>query len=511
MALYTFDERDERDAKPRSIAGHAAEFYVRSFVASVGCVWNGVFPEAVGDLCYRTAISSFRDSGRQQIVDRHALTYTFLQGAFSTGDPGDALDKYAGQIPTYSWVPKALKALCGTAYGDDPSRTFTTNAVAQGTLTRWYNEARANSSFRYAHEQGSLHNYTLARPSFGYDGKMEIEVLLPDTFRARFDGVFRRKMKELWIPIGTVEKRRGKPAFKVWTDTAWWITDYAGDRIGETMVNDYGIIPYVPLQMNRSQSYDDPYGGGLWDLVYANVVDNALKWSGVLSVFFNSFEVWLAVNLDFGKRRGAGLSAGAMIEMNNVMRPSAGDVMQPERPALEQAGGSGQYPMIGDYARQSKEDALFDIGVPDFLASRNGQVPTTATEWIIRYHGLLDKRRADLPALNDFEKEFAEMVCRVGNVDRREQLPEQLPEMSTDFPEINIPNSVEAELKYEAGLVAGGLYRLGKFLAKWEGLDYVPSDDDALVIMTERQAKYAPVLPLLREFVLGAQPMAAAA
>lgn len=505
MATYTFDETDST-SKARAIPGHAAEFYVRSFVSPVGNVWNGIFPEAVGDLCYRTALSSFRDSGRQQIVDRHALTYAFLQGAFSTSESSDALNKYAGQIPTYSWVPKALHTLCGTAYGDDPSRTFTTNTVAQATLTRMYNEARANSALRYAHEQATLHNYVLVRPSFDYAGKMEIETLLPDTFRARFQG---KKIVELWIPIGRVERKRGKPAFKVWTDSAWWIADCSGDRIGDTLKNDYGRIPYVPLQMSRSQSSDDPYGGGLWDLVYANVVDNSLKWSSLLSAFFNSFNVWLAVNLDFGSRKGAGLSAGSMIEMNDVREPNSQDVNQLARPALEQAGGDGQYTLIGDFGRQTKEDALFDVGVPDFLASRNSTVPTTATEWVIRYHGLLDKRQSDLPALNDFERDFAEMACVVANVDQSQQLPDQLPEQTTDFPDVNVPNSVEAQLKYEASLVAGGLYGLGRFLAKWEGLDHVPTDDEAVVILQERQAKYAPVMPMLREFILGEKTIAA--
>lgn len=494
----------------RTIPGDTAEFYNRAFIKSVGNVWNGVFSNEIADICYRTAISAFRDSGRLQVKDRHALTYAFLQGAFSYGDPLDALNRFAGQIPTYSWIPKALRTLC-TAYGDDPTRTFTTNQVANTTLSRMYKEARANSSFRYTHEQGTFHNFALARPLFDYYGKMEIETLLPNTFRARWHPTYHRKMVELWIPVGTVEKHRGKPAFKVWTDKDWWIADASGDRVGEVMTNDYGRIPYVPLQMNRSQTIDDPYGGGLWDLAYANIIDNTIKWSGLLSTYHNSFEVWLAVNLDFGKKKGAGLAAGSMIAIDDVRHPKSDDLMQDAAPSLTPVGGNGQFPSIGEYGRQAKSDALFDIGVPDFLASRDAMVPTTATEFLIKYHGLLDKRRTDLPPLNDFEREFAEMTCTVANVDRRESLPVQLPEMTTDFADVDIPSGAEDQLKHEATLVVGGFYRLGSMFARWEGLDYAPTDEEAIRIITERRDKYAPIIPILQEFILNSGAKTAAA
>lgn len=509
--LYDFDEKDNRSSPlaqgMKTYPGYAAEFYVPAFLSGMNRVWGKTFPDELRDICYRGGLSSFRDSGRQQIFDRHVLTYTFLAGAFSSSEQTDALNRYASQIPTKTWVPKALSALCAPAYADDPTRRFTTNQTANDALARYYTEGKANSVFRFAHEQGTLHNIALARPEFDYSGTMDISITLPDAFRARWK---KNKIVELWIPTTVVTgDYRMKPVFRVWTDAAYWDADVYGDRVGPVIVNDYGRIPYVPLQLRQSQSADDPYGGGLWDLVYANIIDNSLQWAGMLSAYFNGFSVWLAKNIDFGNRKSAGLGPGALIDMQNVMAPNQQDIAaSPVEPSLEAVAADGQYTTIGMYAQGMKEDALFDIGVPDFLASRNGAIPTTATEWIIRYHGLLDKRKADLPALNTFEREFAECVCRVANVDRREAFPDQLPEMSTDFADVTIPNSVENELKYEAGLVAAGLYRLGPFLAKWEGLDQVPTDEEAVAIITKRQSDYGAVIPVLREIILGIMPKA---
>jgi len=471
-------------------------FEYDTFSAEMFVVWEKVFPERIDDLCYRALLTSFKDSGKTNKDDRQNALYNLLRGAFAWELPTDPLNQYRKLLPTRNWTAKATDALC-IAYNDDPRRRFTTRDSHNALLSRYYLEAQAGIELRWIHVQATLNNLVLVRPFFNWEGEMRFQTLLPDTFVIEWHPTDTGRMYALWIC--THHPKPGNPAgdvvFQVWTDTTVQYRDVYGELVGDVLPNNYGRIPFVPLQMVRARNADDPIGGGMYDLVRANLVDNALQWFGMNSVMFNSFNVWLSTNMKWGDR--ARLFPGKLLAVEDATGGSTIDPRLP--PDLISVGSDGQYTMIDEFRQAQKEDELFDLGLPDFLVSRRGGVPTTATEQIIKSAGLIDRRQRDLPILARFEQRLAQMVCLVARVDRRERgLPERLEEFQTDFAEPRIAIDSDKELVADARLVSAGLMRLEVFVAKWEGLDETPTEEEAIALVEGRRQRYQNVLSALQ-------------
>lgn len=111
---------------------------------------------------------------------------------------------------------------------------------------------------------------------------------------------------------------------------------------------------------------------------------------------------------------------------------------------------------------------------------------------------LIERRKRDLPILNSYERRLAEMVCLVARVDRGERgLPERLEEFQSDFAEPCIALDSDKELVANARLVAAGLLRIESFVAKWEGLEQMPTEEEAIERIQKRQQAYAPIIPFI--------------
>lgn len=485
------------------------KYYVDAFSPLVTPLWASVFPERVTDLCYRSLIGAFRDSSEVNITLRQDALYCLLKGAFSFSRADDPLNQYRNLLPTKNWVAKGTSALC-TAYGEDPNRVFSTNTSVNKLLGRYYKEGGANTEFRWAHEQATLQNMGLVRPYFNWRNKCQFQTVLPDSYHIKWHATDIGRMAELWIAIEQpgLYNANGRAAFQVWTETDITYYDVYGERVGVPLANNYGVIPFVPLQMQKPRDNYDRIGGGMYSLVYANLIDNAIQWSALNSVLFNSFSIWISTNIDWGGQ-AARINPGGLVVIKNA---KAGTQTQPILPPnLESVGADGQYTMINELGTSVREDELFDLGIPDFLASRRANVPTTATEQILKAEGLNNKRKADLPVLADFEVALAEMVCIVARVDQHETgLPLFLPDMTTDFAEIRVVQDVEKEFAFDAGLVISGLTGVEKFLAKWEGLDEIPTEEKAIEIMSSRQERYKDILKNLANVVGVSKPPAPA-
>jgi hypothetical protein len=470
-------------------------FYFDTFNVEMSVVWEKVFPGGIDDLCYRALLSSFKDSSAGNVLARQNALYHLLKGPFAYDQASDPLNQYRKLLPTRNWTAKALDALC-IAYNDDPRRRFSTNDTVNKVLSRYYQQAQAGVELRWAHAQSTLQNYILTRPYFDWRGDMQFQMMLPDAFSVKWHPFDAGRMEEVWIATSRPDYRSpaGKIVFQVWSGDTITYRDVYGEQVGRVLKNNYGRIPFVPLQMVRSRSTDDPLGGGMYDLVMANIIDNALQWGGMNSVLFNSFSVWVSTNLKWGDR--ARLFPGKLVAVEDA---TAGSQMDPRLPPdLNSVGSDGQYSMIDEYRQNQKEDQLFDLGLPDFMASRRGNVPTTATEQIIKSAGLIDRRNRDLPILNAYERDLAEMVCLVARVDRGERgLPERLDEFQSDFAEPRIALDTDKELAADARLVGAGLLRIESFVAKWEGLEQIPTEEEAIKRIQDRVTIYAAVLPYI--------------
>jgi hypothetical protein len=492
----------QNDISAESIG--SSRYYVDTFLPEIETVW-GKTPFNLVDLCYRSALASFKDSSESNIADRQSLLFNFLRGPFSIGKDSDALNVGRKQLPTGSLAPKVLRNIC-IAYAEDPTRKFSNQTVTNDILTRYYTEARANVELRHAHEMATLTNYVLVRPYFTFNGKCRFQTLLPDCFRVVLsdDPGEPDKLKAVWIAVDRPKKGERKQVFEVWTDELVTAYDADAQPIGQPRPNPYGKIPHVPLQMVASRSTDDAMGGGLFEIVEASLIDNSLKWIGFNNLLFNGFSVWVATNMEWNTNN-ASLSPGKVITIEDAQ--AGNDINPLLPPQLDTVSADSHFGEIGEERMNRREEFLREVGLPNFLASRQGGVPPTGIALMIEMLELLDRRKRDLPVLNDFERGLAEMTALVARVDRKESgLPELLPEMSTEFSEPRAAIEPEAERKFDAINVAAGIMPLETFVMKWEGLDHAITEAEAVKRISDRRLLYASVLPVLKIYTEGEIP-----
>lgn len=482
--LYGTDAEIERE-----LAGNSVDprFYLAAFGKGYEKIWKASGKAGnIPTQSFHYLLNIFDSESEIAYRHRGDALYFLVNNVFSSDDPKDVLNTQRRLLPANNWVSKALDSIC-IAYNDFPSRVFKEeNSGVDQYMRRLYDRNLVDVELREIYRAATLNNFVLARPFFvkGKETRLKFQTLDLSNCVPVFDGD--GELSEVWIPSGEVEKEDPKKyRFKVWTKDKIYFVNYEGKNI-TTIDNTQREIPFVPLILKRSKvgAAED---GGLFSLVTANLIDNLLHWTGLNSALFNSFSVWIATNLKWTSNKSAKLFPAKVISVDGAQM--ANDLQPILPPSLDSIASDGQYITIGDYRANIKEERLLDIGLPDFLANRRANVPTTATEQILKYSSLAERRKFDLPTLFDFERRLAGMIARLAAMEIGiPGLPETFEDFKIDFPELRIVQTPEGEIKYDATLVLSGLQSLPSFVRKYSGKDDIISDDEAKKYLAEKSA-----------------------
>lgn len=437
------------------------EPFVRAFAAEFTAIWGGTqFQEEIDGLAYLRAMTCWLNSTYYDLESRREYMYRYLEGNFSSKKTDDTINELYRLIPVEQGATRILRNLC-ILYNREPKRKIKTAAKEYEAL---YTQAVVNSALRKAHELAKFTNNALIMPVV-QNGKLEIDVFPADLYRVKSSEKNFRQIVELWIPITT----RGVTDFHVWSAEEYRRVDYKGTIIKQEP-NRYGRIPGVFLQFDRSTT--DYYGSGLFEIVFAILDSNKLKFLADNNVDYNGFSVWLAIN--FGAQADLRLSPNRVLRADNV---TSGEAM-PIEPDLRPVSPDEKYLGIEELRDVRYRRALRELGLPASLYDSNPGLVASGVAMLLERQELLEIRAKDIEVMRKCEQELCDCIRDVVNADLGLNLPAT--EVGVDYSEFEIVLEPAADFDLKTKKFEYGVMGARDYVTSISGNDLVTDDKSAI-------------------------------
>jgi hypothetical protein len=454
-------------------------YYYDAFSPDFSFYWGTTkFGSEVKELCFYRTLTCFYREAMDDVEDRRRLLFYYLRHEFSSENADDAVMRLAHQLPIDSFVPKALNNLC-LAYKQPPTRMWGAGDDADAyseDFAAVYEEMNFDREAQDLYRLAKLCNVVKVRPwVHTATGAMKLQVLTPDLYRVATDED--GEEIELWHQT----EHNGEAAHRVWTLTETYIADNEGKPVrGTEQQNHYGRIPYATLRM-QSLVPGDPYGGGMFSLVEANLVANKKEFAAAVGMTMNAFGVWVAINAEMTEGGGA-ITPDKLIIADGVK----GDDNSFIPPHVEHVVGNAMFGAVREDKRQGMKDALRSAGLPSSLIEENVGTPPSGVARVMERQELLEQRDADKLTLAVFERDFADLVALVTNKDGYEiPLPEEF-DFQVDYAEERIYQEPAVEYAYIREKAKNGDISLVEYAALVMGIDE-PDEERVVELIAERR------------------------
>ncbi len=388
------------------------EYYVAAFEQNFKDAWECTpFGSDVSlrDLSYYRSLTCFYNENEEDYVDRRALFYTYLKNEYNTlnkeqtlEDPLKTLNRYKQTLPIDSNVKQIMRRIT-KLYDERPAREFTTkNDALQTDLTQLYNEMQFDSFIKNVYQLTKYVGWVAVRQRWIEDKPIML-VKTPDQFRIKKDPLDDTKIIEFW-EVAIFEQ---KFAFRVWTEKERWfavpekhIVKANSFKIKNVENNSYGRIPYVFLWLH----------GGRLDLNENQLKLNRTQWQADLNASYNANPIKMGVNLEQAKITGA---VDEMILVKDIIQPREGD---PALPYIEYFQPETAYTELmlahdNRLARIQRQE-----GIPNSIIEGDKSPPSGISR-LLEMNELIERKREDEPILIEFEKNIADLVIIISNID----------------------------------------------------------------------------------------------
>lgn len=460
-------------------------YYEDAFGGEFGMWWGTTrFMAEIREMCFYRAMTCFAGGAMEDIEDRRRLLFYFLRHEFSSAQRDDVLIRMAHKLPVQSFIPKALRNLC-IAYNEPPARQWGTPDEPDA-----YNE-----SFQYVYEEmgfdraaqriyrlGKLCNVILVRPLIDAEmRKYVVDLFTPDIFRVTHVG---RKITEVWYRTQREVDGVWENVLRVWTEEEYYYADGEGAKIaGTEQPNPYGRLPFVVLRMETPEN-DDPYGGdSMFDLVEDNLKANQKDFCADVGLTMNGFGMWLFMNTGM-----TGQTVAASPDKVLVVEGVAGGETDDLPPHIEHVVGNAMFQDIRTDKREGMRESLRNREIPDSLLNENPGIPASGIARLMERLPLLESRDADKLTLKVFERDFAELVALVANVDGYDAvaLPEKF-EFHVDFAEEKIYLEPDVDYELKRKKATNGDISLEEYARDVMGLDETDPERIAEIIAERKE------------------------
>lgn len=453
--------------------------YEQAFDGESGAIWLGTkFENELAELSYYRALTCWIRNNDEGERDRRRLLYSYLSDVFSTKNADDTLNKMFSTLPSdNTYITRALRNLC-ILYNEAPSRYYEGLSETQElALNGYITECNYNKVMQDAYRICKLMNRVLIRP-YKINGVLKLKIYTPDLYRAAYDDY--GNITEVWIPRQERYldggRYKNRTIYDVWDGNRYRKLDYHGSplvfvynnqKYTELIFNKYTAPPFYEMSLDSDA---DVYGGGLWELVKAQLEANLWDLLIKENAIYNGFSVWMLVNL--GRDNDNKLSPGRMFRVDGVTDTEGGKIP----PYIETISPNQQYTEMNEMKTERVKALLRNIGLPSSVIEGRD---VSGVAMLVDRAELNEIRKEDLSILKQHEIGLHRQIIQVLNVEFKESLPVDI-KFTVDYIEPTIYREPKDEYEYYKSLYDSGYMDIKTFLYKITGDESIITEEDAI-------------------------------
>ena len=435
----------------------------RAFEQEFRVTWGSTkFSNEVDSLCFFRALTCWYSSSMDDLDARRELLYRFAEPHFDTADAASTLNRLYQALPIKSGGKRIMRNICGL-YNKEARRTFG-NSDDASTADDIYRRSDIDTAMKTAHRFARLTNNCIIVPAIR-NGVLDIDILPPDLYRVVLDEKNFRSVLELWIPV---KRHGGKTEFNVWTHEQYIKCNYKGEVISAEP-NRYGRIPVVFVQLEKDAS--DYYGGGMVELMEAELDNNFLKFLIDNNIVYSAFAVWIATN--FGKVDFT-LSPNKIICVNDAVKGDG--FLLP--PSLESVTPSDTFGKLEDLQNRRYQRALREMGLPATIYSPDAKTESGYSIFMQRQE-LMEIRQEDEPIFRRVEQELYELIAQMELIDMGVVLP-PVSDFTIDYQEQSILLEPQKDFELKKEKLEYGILSPLVFVKELAGIDNLSTNEEAI-------------------------------
>lgn len=441
------------------------EIFNEAFGMELMTVWSGTpFTMETSNLSFFRAATAFIEKNQEAVSDRRSLLHTILKRDFKHDSAEDTINKMRSILPSDAGIAKrAIRNLCA-AYIKPPERRFGEKGKFNDSFRDFYETAAVDAALDRAYKIAKLTNVALVMPVIR-NGELELDVYSADMFRVKTAPGNYRQIDELWLQTVIGDDI----AYHVWSSTQYRLVSNKDGRTIEYSDNPYGIIPAVVLKLTHERDF---YGGGLWELIEAQLDISKLQFFADQNVTYSGFSVWVAQN--FGKENTFVLSPNKVIAVNDITS-GEGQFLPPQ---LDTVSPEPHFLNIDELRDRRERRVLRQLGLPNSLIAENTGTQSGVSR-IVEMQELIDIRTEDQNVLRRFERLLCKMIALVVNLNLRKGLPEN-GDVSVNFSEEQIFTEPEKEYALWKEQWQDGVMSTAEFVRRVTRNETITTDAEAI-------------------------------
>ncbi len=435
----------------------------RAFEQDFRVTWGSTkFSHEIDSLCFFRALTCWYSSSADDLDARRELLYRFAEPHFDTSDSATTLNRLYQALPVKSGGKRIMRNICGL-YNKSARRAFG-NSDQASTAEEIYKRSDVDTAMKSAHRFARLTNNCIIIPAIR-NGVLDIDILPPDLYRVVLHEKNFREVKELWIPV---KRHGGKTEFNVWTKEQYSKCNYKGELISSEP-NRYGRIPVIFVQLEKDAS--DYYGGGMAELMEAELDNNFLKFIIDNNIVYSAFAVWIATN--FGKTDFT-LSPNKVIMVNDAV--SGEGFLTP--PTLQSVTPADTFGKLEELQNRRYQRALREMGLPATVYSPDAKTDSGYSIFMQRQE-LMEIRQEDEPIFRRVEQELYELIAQMELADMGVLLP-PVSDFTIDYQEQSIVLEPQKDFELKKEKLEYGILSPLVFVKELAGIDNLNSNEEAI-------------------------------
>ncbi|MEN6553977.1 MAG: hypothetical protein ABFC34_13945 [Methanobacterium sp.] len=429
-------------------------FFANAFSSKFYNIWHKTdFANEINDLAFLYSIVIFLSNNFATENDRRRLLYYYCAPSMSTNSEKSLLNKLIPILPTSNTqFIRVLRKICNL-YDAMPNRTIIGKNDIE--LLNIINLSDYNITMDKCYKIAKSCNEVICRPLF-VNGKLLFEIITPDNYRYNVDNF--GNIIELYVyRHREVQRTFNKDVidtFDIWTNETYSILDSNLKSIKgyeKSIPNPYKEIPYVFLNLEGKNVYDENSDAILWELVKAQLDKNRSKILEDNSAINNGFPIQAFINFELDE--DVSLGPGMFIQKDGVNS----DINTP--PYFEQLNPAAQYAELHTLGDDNMKAVLRDFELPSSMLGENGEIPSgVALE--IGMMGLNELRKVDKPKMKQFENDMINLIAKMAVYEGKmtKFSAEKNYEITIEYNELKKPTDPKLEfelnkVKFEMGLI----------------------------------------------------------
>jgi len=480
-----------------------SSFYHEAFSGHLTSIWGSTqFGNEITDLCYHKSLQCMLRDNYIGEAQRRDLLYYFLKPMFNSDNAESTLNSMFRIMPSSNlYLKRALNNLC-VIYDEIP--TIQVEGRNEDIANELLRDSNLGMIMQKSYRLLKLHNEVLIRPFIALRNgkkKLEYQYTSPDKYRVKYDRL--GNPEEVWIHfVDTSEEFTRQDKFYVWTKDTLQVKGIDNKNVPFTiMVKDkpLEVVEYkhgfgiIPMQIrNLAFMQDDELeidGGGMFELLKAQIKCNMLDFYILQGTTFNSFPMRMLINW-YLDNPGV-ISANGMFIKDDVRADSSG--MTPLPPTYEEISADTTFENLEEFKLKTIKDVLKQFGLPPSLVDDTITTPSGAALREMRRE-LDEARIEDLNSLRPQDKELVELTLLIADRDPASPYRGQFGDtyqVSIEYADFQAYTEFAVAQQEADYLKANGLISPLGYLNRFTEIDEVISDEDAIEYINKNKELFS--------------------